>query len=178
MSAAQELREEIIKDEAPQGFVIDNIDKATWAFRRIAALKADNAEYEETAQKEIERIMSWCQRHTLANNASIDGLVAMLAEYCRNEKAKNSKFKLSTPYGGGYYRQNKPELVYADDAADKLAEMGLNDFVKVSRSVNKIELKKHIAVTESGAVVTEDGEVLDFIQAVPKEDTFVLTGVK
>lgn len=178
MSAAQELRDEIIKDEAPQGFVIDNIDKATWAFRRIAALKADNAEYEETAQKEIERIMSWCQRHTLANNASIDGLVAMLAEYCRNEKAKNSKFKLSTPYGGGYYRQNKPELIYADDAADKLAERGLDEFVRISKSVNKAELKKHIVVTQDGKVATEDGEILDFIEAVPKEDTFVLKGVE
>lgn len=139
MSAAQELRDEIIKDEAPQGFVIDNIDKATWAFRRIAALKADNAEYEETAQKEIERIMSWCQRHTLANNASIDGLVAMLA-------------------------------------ADKLAERGLDEFVRISKSVNKAELKKHIVVTQDGKVATEDGEILDFIEAVPKEHTFVSKG--
>lgn len=173
--AAEEYKEAV--SEEREGFVIDSLDKAAWAFKKIAACNARIEEVKSCVDSEREKLDTWYERETKAAKETIDYFKQLLAEYYFTEKDKNKDFKLSTPYGSGYSRKQQPELNYSEDAADRLEELGYEACIRTKKEINKTALKEMLTITKDNRAVTEDGEVLDFIEVVPREPSFTLKGV-
>ena len=157
------LQEQVLKEEREQ-FTIDNLEGATWAFRKLRAIKAKEDEFKKVADEEINKIQTWLENELKATQSDREYFEGLLTEYYKTEKDKDSKFKLSTPYGrvssrttDKYYYEDEEEI------KDYCNENGL-DCVRVKEELDKTAFKKLC----KGGVNLETGEVVPGVR-VEKE---------
>lgn len=169
-----EFEQDIYEEQTPEGFVIDSLEKAEWAFKKI---NANNKRLEEIKAIEIaekEKIEDWALKKSMIATASNEYLKNLLAEYLNSELAKDKNFKLSTPSGTAYFRKNKPKLIYDEnEAIEKLEPLKIEGLIKNVKIINKSELNKAITVVGEQAI-SPDGEVLDFIAVEEQGATLVV----
>lgn len=155
--------------EQREGFKIENLEGATWAFRKLRAIENKETEIKDIAQIEIDAINTWKEKELEQYAKDKEYFNYLLEEFYRAEKAKDKKFKLSTPYGKVTARKSN-KWIYED-------EKGLLEYlkgnepscIKIKEDINKTELKK---VFKDG-VNTETGEILPFVRIEEEESISV-----
>lgn len=153
--------------EVQEGFKIDSLESANWAFRKIRALKEDIKEKEELAIKERERIDNWLKSETESVRSSISFFEGLLTEYYLLIKKDNPKAKISTPYGKVSSRKSKTWNYEDEDLTIKyLKENKHSNLIRVQENLNKSELKK---VFKDG-VNEETGEIIPGLNVVQVEN--------
>lgn len=145
-------------EESKERFCIDSLDKANWAFRKLAALNVIKAENTELAVKEIDRINKWIASRNNTIDNRISRLEGLLREYYITERDKDDKFRLSTPYGKVTSKKGK-DYTYNEDLL--IEELAGTDYIDIKKSIDKNKLKKEITTLEDGRAVTNDGIVLE-----------------
>ena len=156
---------EILKDE-PQGWKIDSLESADWAFRKIAALKKANKEIYQLADNERERITEWETKETQSNQDSIDFFEHKLADYLRELRKNDPKVKIKTPHGTVSTRKQADSWEYRADAVDTLKKLGLTE--------NKADFKKAVQVLEDGRVISPDGELIECVKVIPQDEKVIV----
>ncbi len=154
--------------EEREGFKIENLEGATWAFRKLRAIENKEAEIKVIAEEEINRVNAWKEKELEQYAKDKEYFSYLLEEFYRAEKAKDKKFKLSTPYGKVTARKSS-KWFYDDEKGllDYLKENG-SCCIRVKEEVDKTELKK----TFKDGVNTETGEI---IPGVRIEETETIT---
>ena len=139
--------------EVREGFKIEDLEGATWAFRKLRAIENKEADIKAIAEEEIARVNNWKETELKQY------FEFLLSEYYKNEKAKDKKFKLSTPYGKVTSRKSSKWNYENEEALTKYLKDNRPELVRVEEEVNKTELKK---VFKDG-IDKETGEVLPFV---------------
>lgn len=154
--------------EQREDFKIESLESATWAFRKLRAIENKEAEIKAIAEKEISTVTAWMNKEIDQYSKEKDFFSYLLQEFYRTEKAKDKKFKLSTPYGKVTARKSS-KWFYDDEKGllDYLKENG-SCCIRVKEEVDKTELKK----TFKDGVNTETGEI---IPGVRIEETETIT---
>ena len=149
--------ENIIQDEQ---FRIKDLSGATWAFRKLQSLSKARHQITNVAAEEIQKIADWEEREVKKLDDDMAYFEGLIEEYYRTNKAQDSKFKLSTPFGKVKSRKFK-KWIYEDEE-ELLAYCNMNeiDVVRVKETLDKAALKK---LFEDG-VNSETGEVLPFVR--------------
>nr|WP_272879137.1 host-nuclease inhibitor Gam family protein [Clostridium sp. Cult2] len=158
-------------------FIIDDLDSANWAFRKLAAIEKKKSEIQELANKEIERIREWQQQEEKGLNNSKGFFEGLLIKYFSKEREKDSKFKLSTPYGKITTRKQQPKWNYEDEKIiESLKSRGISHLVKteIIEKVNKNELKDSVEVLDD--VVVLDGNIVPNIKLFGENFINIETG--
>lgn len=155
------LQESVLKDESVEreGFKIDSLEGATWAFRKLRALTEKQEEVKKIAAAEIEKVEIWRDKEleNYANDkAYFEGL---LTDYYVEERAKDSKFKLSTPYGKVTSRKSKKWVYESEEQLLKYCKDNKIPAVRVKEELDKAGLKK---IYKDG-INAETGELLPFV---------------
>ncbi|CUQ09672.1 phage protein [Clostridium paraputrificum] len=145
--------------EVREGFKIENLEGATWAFRKLRAIENKEADIKAIAEEEIARITAWRDAELKQYEGDKQYFSFLLEEYYKNEKAKDKKFKLSTPYGKVTARKSNKWNYENEEALVKYLKDNKPELVRVKEEVNKTELKK---VFKDG-VDKETGEILPFV---------------
>lgn len=156
--------------EEREGFKIENLEGATWAFRKLRAIENKEADIKAIAEEEINRVNSWKEKELEQYAKDKEYFNYLLEEYYRSEKAKDKKFKLSTPYGKVTSTKRK-KWDYGNDEEGLLNYLKENEpsCIRVKEEINKTELKK---VFKDG-VNKETGEILPFIRIEEEESVTV-----
>lgn len=154
--------------EVREGFKIENLEGATWAFRKLRAIQNKEADIKAIAEEEIARVNNWKETELKQYEADKQYFEFLLSEYYKNEKAKDKKFKLSTPYGKVTSRKTAKWNYENEEALTKYLKDNRPELVRVKEEVNKTELKK---VFKDG-IDKETGEVLPFVTV---EETETIT---
>ena len=136
------------RDEvAPVGFVVDNLEKADWALRKIGGAQAEVDKIERYAmalkQRIDERVASILKPHL----ATIDAMTTFIRPWADVEIAKsNGKKSVKLISGTVGFRQAPASLVVNDEAAaiGWLQGHGKDELVRVKYEVNKTAVKKLI----------------------------------
>lgn len=171
----EDLEESQVLEEENQGWKIDSLDSADWALRKITAMKQANEEIKRFADRDRERIDDWEQKETQSNNDSISFFEHKLAEYLYEKRKTDKKAIIKTPHGRVSTRKQPDKWeIRSDDAIKEFEELGLKDFIRTKKEINKKDLKEAVVVTDGGKVVTEDGEVLKSVKVVPQGETVVV----
>lgn len=149
-----------------EAFRIENIDQASWAFRKLAQTRSKMAQNEALAGREVERIKNWlaAENESLRyDEAYFEGLIR---EYQTRVEKEDPKAKVSTPYGKVKKRTAK-RWIWGSGVLDSLKAQGMNQFVrtKTEEVVDKNAIKKAATVTPEGFVVLETGELLEGVMA-------------
>lgn len=155
-------------------FQIKDLSGANWALRKIKEIKDEVQKIDDLYQEELLRINSWKEREIEEYNTAIEYFENLLEQYMREEREKDPKFKISTPYGKVSTRKQQPKFIRKDDEFIKwLKENNKTDYIKVEEKANWGDFKKNITVKD-GIVVTEDGEIVDGIVAEEREDKITI----
>lgn len=141
--------------EVREGFKIENLETANWAFRKLRALEEKENEINELAELEISRINTWKESELKQHEGAKQYFEFLLSEYFKNEKAKDKKFKLSTPYGKVTARKTN-KWTYDEEKLKDYIKTNDLPFIKVKEEIDKAGLKKCF----KDGINTETGEVI------------------
>lgn len=145
--------------EEREGFKIESLEGATWAFRKLRAIENKEADIKAIAEEEINRVNSWKEKELEQHTNDKEYFNYLLEEYYKKEKAKDSKFKLSTPYGKVISRKSKSWKYEDEPSLIKYLKDSKLPYIRVKEEVNKAELKKEF----KDGVNATTGEILPFI---------------
>jgi len=167
-----DIDEEKVAQELRERFRIKDLGAANWAFRKIKAMQEKRAENNALAEQEKARIDTWLEGQNRDSDKRIAFFESLILDYFLEERAKDERFKLSTPYGKVSTR--KGDKWEYDEAAlvESLKDAELHEFIKVVESPEKAAIKKAkdiFSVTEDGQLVTAQGEIIEGVTVVKSE---------
>lgn len=153
------------QEELQQRFEITGLDSLSWAFRKLAAFKAKEAEITALVEKEKARLVFWEQEQKKSLSDDIQFFEGLIKQYHAQQLAADPKAKtISTPYGVSKSRASKATVDKVDEAAllQYAQENNMRDCIK--ESLKWADLKKQLSVvdTADGQIVVDEatGEIV------------------
>jgi hypothetical protein len=145
-----------LQEEVKESFKIENLEGATWAFRKLRAINSKAIEIKAIADAERLRINAWKEQQLKQFESDTEYFESLISSYFIEEKAKDKKFKLSTPYGKVSTRKAS-KWIYEDEEALKQYVKGNDiDAIRIKEELDKTSLKEIC----KDAVNHETGEIL------------------
>ena len=133
------------------------LEEANVMLRKLRFVKGKEQEYKAIAENELKRIQQWLKKETEQLTGIAEWYEWQLKEYYQAERAKNEKFKLTTPYGKVSSRKQKTfHWDSEQELAEKLLSEGKKEAVRQKVELDKTAFKKLFP----DGVDTETGEVL------------------
>lgn len=164
-------------DPKEEKFVIDTHEKADWAVRKIVQLQKENEENDRFVDERIKKIEAWREQAKLENQSFIDHLVSLLQPYALSLIAGKRTKTTKMPSGNISFRSVNPgyliggeEVKGDNEILTAYIKENAKEFLKVKESTDWGEFKQTLTVTQTGQVISADGEVLGFISAVEYPD--------
>lgn len=142
--------------EEREGFKIESLEGATWAFRKLRAIENKEAEIKDIAEEEITRVNAWKGKELEQYSKDKEYFNYLLQEYYREEKAKDKKFKLSTPYGKATCKTGDKYFYDDEEAAIKYCDDNNIKAIREKKELDKNTFKKICP----GGINQETGEVI------------------
>ena len=154
-----------LKEERVQEFRIENLESATWCFRKLRAISDKEREIQDVAASEIERIECWKKEQLKQYESDAEFFQGCISAYFIEERAKDKKFKLSTPYGKVTARKTKKWIYEDEEALKKYVKENDIEVIKVKEELDKVTLKK---IFKDG-INQETGEVIPGVRIEESE---------
>lgn len=161
-------------------FVCDNDMKAEWCLSKIRKIRAEQKREDEELDRQMQFYMN--QKDYIDKKADDDVAFFenILHGYFNSRvdegftKATKTKVTYKLPTGDLVLKHREPEY---DRDDEKLIEwMSEQDeskhFIKIKRSVDWVEMKKHLKFQPDGTAVDEDGVIVPGVKAIEREDVF------
>jgi hypothetical protein len=161
-------------EETPQkeAFIVDDLNKATWAMRKLREVVVHLEANVEIAKAEKARIDAWLEevnKPLLSEREFFEGHLTM---YLRKQRQEDDSIKtISTPYGKITSRATQPKWDFTDELTDWLLNHNDN-LVRIKYEVDKTELKKSYEVEGDKAIDPKTGEVVPHIQITPADISY------
>ena len=162
-------------EEVKQRFKIDNLEQANWALRKIKAYSKQQAELDDLAEKEIQRIREWQEKEKKKTQRSIDFFESILTLYLYEQRIKDPKFKVSTPYGTISTRKQQPkwEIKDKEGLVTWLKENNLEQLVRIKEEPALKDIKGSFEKHGVNAI-DENGEIIPGIYILEQPDKVII----
>jgi len=166
-----------------QPFMVEDMDSAAEAQRRITYFNEQMAEINAVAEKQmqpfldkIEKIKAWAEENKQEYVEKIEHYEALLGNYIHEEvqkqiaSGKKPKKTIKLPYGQIKLQKQQPEFKKDEEKLLQHAkELG---YYKTEESVDWAELKKKASI-QNGKMFDENGEEIPGVEVTEREDKFV-----
>ena len=165
---SEEMTEEI--QDAPSGFAIEDDMTADWAIRRIAQIDAE-------ADRMIDFYEAQIKKCNEKRDARKDFLLEHLRRYTNTLPMRETKTQLKYALPSGDLVIKKAAMTYKRDDEQLLRWIQKNDlseFTQVKVSPAWGELKKHLTIMGDSVVLADTGEIVEGVEAVEAEPTFMI----
>ncbi|BEU87430.1 hypothetical protein TAMA11512_08940 [Selenomonas sp. TAMA-11512] len=170
---------ENMAEERKERFEVVDASSAEWCVEKIAGLEARKAEIDAQYKKMIERYDKWRDDELKNIDDSVSFFHSLLRPWVFEELKTSKNKSITLPSGrvgtrkgketwtlaGKEFDRNDPALLVIAKSIDK-------KYVEIKESVKWADLKKNLQVTESGSVVSEDGEIIDAFHVEQGEPKF------
>lgn len=160
LQEAQERKEE---------FRVTDFQSATWALRMLRAVNGKIEEINDTAVKQISSINEWVEKEVKSLNSDKAYFEGLLSAYYIEERAKDKKFKLTTPYGKVTSRKTEKYIYEDEQAIMDYCNMNELDVIRIKEELDKSAFKKIC----KGGVNQETGEVVPRVRVETVESISV-----
>lgn len=149
------LLQNILAEER-EGFKVVDLETATWAFKKLRAIAAKEVEVKDIAEKEMEPVIKWRDEELARYSKEKEYLNYLIEEYYRAEKAKDKKFKLSTPYGKAASSTRDTYFYDDEDSIINYCDENNIEAIKTKKTLDKTTFKKLCP----GGINEETGEII------------------
>lgn len=189
MDEIEEIKQDLMdampqEDEGPEIFEVHDLDTAAEAQRRVAYFKRKQAEIDEVAEKQIERLKAQMERlehwqeeakkeYVERENFYKHRLERYMREEVRKmqENGKKPKKTIKLPYGTIKLVKQQPE--YQRNENDLLEYAESKGFVRVKKDVDWAAIKNKAKVF-GDKLIDADGELIPGVTVVDREDKFTV----
>jgi phage host-nuclease inhibitor protein Gam len=163
-----------LEEETGQPFVIQNLEQADWALRKISIIERRRAEAQAVAQAEISKIQAWLLKQEEKADKERAFFDHLLREYIESKRAEDVKLKtIKLPHGKIALRQQQPEFVRDNDILLGWIKANRPEFLRVKEEPDWASLKKEVAVAGEHAV-DANGEIIEGVTVVTREDKLIV----
>lgn len=145
--------------ETKEEFKVRDLQGATWCFKKLRALENKIEEITKVASVEIDGITKWLEGELKTLENDKEYFEGLLNAYYVEERAKNKKFKLSTPYGKITARKTK-KWILDEEVVKAYVKTEDLPFIRIKEELDKAAIKK----TFKDGVNTETGEYIPGIR--------------
>ncbi|KGJ25355.1 host-nuclease inhibitor Gam family protein [Staphylococcus haemolyticus] len=161
-------------DDKENSFVVCDLNSANWVFKKLAAIQAKENEVIELANTEKEKIEQWKEKELEKYSNSKGYLEHLITNYYKEQKLKDKKFTLKTPYGRISQRKGSKVLQVSNEnnVIEELEKRGFKKYIKVTKKLNQADIKKEFNSTDNGTLIDTNGEILEGIYLVQKPTTY------
>lgn len=128
--------------EVKEEFKVTDLQSATWALRKLRVVNEKINEINTVAVEEIARINEWAEKEVKSLNADKEYFEGLLSAYYIEERSKDKKFKLSTPYGKVTSRKTSKYIYEDEQAIMDYCYANEIDAIRVKTELDKTALKK------------------------------------
>ena len=157
--------------EVKEEFKVTDLQSATWALRKLTAVNEKINEINSVAVEEISRINDWAEKEVKSLNDDKEYFEGLLSAYYIEERAKDKKFKLSTPYGKVTSKKTSKYIYEDKQAIMNYCNMNEIDAIRVKTELDKTALKKFC----KDGVNQETGEIVPGVRVEVVESVSVKT---
>jgi len=163
---------EVEETPVKEAFVVDDLNKATWAMRKLRSVVVGLEGNAEIAKAEKTRIDAWLEDANKSLLTEREFWESHLTTYLRKQRQEDDSIKsVSTPYGKITSRVTQAKWETMEELTDWL--LNHNDsLVRVKYEVDKAELKKKYQVDGVQVIDPTTGEVVPFIQIIPSDISY------
>ena len=157
--------EDYLEEIAPvlgevEGFRVRDLGSANWSMRKLQAIRSRQAELEDFARAEIERISVWLAEELDRHEKQADRFEGLLIDYHRHLLAEDDKRKTVRLPGGSLKARKSPDQWEIDtERFLPWAEKERPDLIRIKKEVDRAATKR-VLIAPEGAdyAVTADGE--------------------
>ena len=129
-------------NEVKEEFKVIDLQSATWVLRKLRAVNEKMNEINTIAVEEISRINEWAEKEVKSLNDDKEYFEGLLSAYYIEERAKDKKFKLSTPYGKVTSRKTSKYIYEDEQAVMDYCNLNEIDAIRVKEELDKTAFKK------------------------------------
>lgn len=163
---------ELADSEQRERFRVDTDEKASWALRKLAHIRARKASNELIAEAERDRINAWLTAVNHPLDTDEQFFEGLLADYGRMQRDAEGRKTVSLPYGEIKTRETKAKVIVTDaDTVLAWAKTAHPEIVKVTERVGLTELAKAVVNDNLTAVDPATGEVVPGTAITPAHVT-------
>lgn len=163
-----------INEEDKSKFKVTNAQTANWVFRKIKAINTKLKDVDTMANEELYRIQKWKESKTKEYGELKTFFEGLITEHVMEEKNKDPKYKLSTPYGSAYVKTSPEKWVYDEEALLKWLDKNKKDLIHIEKTVKKKDLKEYAAVVNGKAIDINTGEEIAGVSIVDGEKMAII----
>lgn len=163
-----------LSEEDKTRFKVTNSQTANWVFRKIKSINAKTKDIDSMYNEELNRINKWRESETkkyLELKSFFEGLIT---EHLIEEKNKDPKYKLSTPYGSAYVKTTPEKWIYEEETLLKWLDKNNKNLINIEKSIKKKELKEYAAVINGKAIDINTGEEIQGVSIVDGEKIAII----
>ena len=158
-----------MEEYVKESFKVTDLSSADWCFERIKHKQEKLNEIQSYVKEKVEQINKWYETEKTYYENDIAYFEGLLKEYYRENKEIDNKFRLSVPNGSVTARKSKKWQYNDSEVLQFLKANEYNNLIKVTESINKVDLKK---VFKDG-INQETGEVLEGVEIIEEESITV-----
>ena len=129
-------------EEVREAFAINDLQGATWAFRKLRAIEEKQRELTSIAIEEKNRIDEWLSKESKSLDDDKAYFEGLLSAYYIEERVKDKKFKLSTPYGKVTSRKTSKYIYEDEQAVMDYCNLNEIDAIRVKEELDKSAFKR------------------------------------
>lgn len=166
-------------EEERRRFSVSDDSGATWAMRKLAALRQRQAEINTIAEQEYLRIEAWRHQQTDNLTADINYFTGLLTEYARQEREVHGRKSITLPHGTIKSRSGSKRIEVTDEPAFLAwARQHAPTLIRVREEPDKAAIKASFPaamLAEVDVLVDRDtGEVIPGVQLSRAETTYTV----
>ena len=155
---------EIQEAPAPEGFVVNDDEKAEWAVRKLSRIRRKQAENKTLYDSEITRVAEWLKRV----NESLEGdalyFEAVLTPYALKERS-NGRKSLVLPHGTVKTTAGRAKIEFeSEEGFIEWAKSNDPELLRVKHEINKKALSD--LITEDLKVISTQGEIIPNLRVI------------
>lgn len=154
------------------GFAVDDDQKADWALRKIASLRAKQKDVVTQADEQIAVIEQWEKERIERLEKDVERFESLLTNYAAQKRSENPKFKtLLLAHGKIGFRKQQPKWTVGKLVGEWLFENGHRELVRVKKEPELAKLKKAGFIIKGNRLVDPDsGEIVPDVEVEERED--------
>lgn len=156
-------------------FMITDDAAASWALRKLAALRKRQAELDAVAASELRRVEEWHLSESGKLTVDATYFTAILTEYARAQRETGRK-SITLPTGVIKSRTSSARVDVQDvDQFLAWATPNAPSLIRVRREPDKAAMKAALTVDGGKVIDPTTGEIVPGVTAVQPETTYTIT---
>lgn len=163
-------------NEVKEAYKVKDLKGAMWCMDKIGEVDRKIEEASKSIKEEIELLemklkqnKEWLKQETEELKGDRTYFESLLIEYYREEKARDKRFKLSTPYGKLSSRKIKKWNYGNEEELKEYLIESDPDLIKIKTEIDKNELKKRYPE----GINLQTGEIIPSIR-IEEEESFTI----